>query len=740
MGMSFLAPIMLWGTLAASIPIALHFFFRSRYRRVPWAAMDFLLASIEQTSRRLRFQELLLLLVRVAFLLLLALALARPTLTRVASGVGDAVDAVVVIDTSASMDAREGAGTRLEQARAAASSLLDQLPLHSTVQVVTCSDRAATLGPRNPSDLEQTRELLQSIQVSHLATDLLPGVNEAAAILQRGQAPNKELYLFSDMQRLGWEQQGAALADRLREMSKQANIYLVRCGRRTPRNAGIIDILPQSGIPHVGERAGFAVLVRNHGTESVRNLTVSLSAEGRETERESQPVTEIAPGETRAIPLSARLTKSGLRVLTATLKQDDLEADNRFDRVLHVRDQVRVLVVDGASNPKKPERAASFYLLHGLRPVKETERTSYPIQPALVTPRQAAPALLADTDLCVLVNVALQPEGQGTTEHLSTAFLAALESFVREGHGLMVFGGDHVQPQAYNRLLHQQHHLLPARLLPTPSPGEKAVFRLDRDSAESPAFRLFREDDSFQSLSGVEVRQRLNLETGTEEGAAPLALLRYSDGQPAVLSRQVGSGEVLLVTTSADMSWSNWPLWHGTYVPFLDAALNHLLQGQTQQHNQTAGQPLRWYPAEQDATRAFALFDPEGRRQRLGPPELQQGRPVITTNLTPRAGVYRVAYADGPVSLEQRTRDGEPESVPFAVTADPRETENLETLSEQQLDERLGFRPVHLTAGDEPLPVSSSRLNREWTLWFLAGVVMLCVIELGLAWLCGRAR
>src|SRR5579859_7595414 len=76
--MSFLAPYMLGGLLACGIPIALHFFYRSRYRTVPWAAMKFLLASIEQTSRRLRFQELLLLAMRVTVLALLALALARP--------------------------------------------------------------------------------------------------------------------------------------------------------------------------------------------------------------------------------------------------------------------------------------------------------------------------------------------------------------------------------------------------------------------------------------------------------------------------------------------------------------------------------------------------------------------------------------------------------------------------------------------------------------------------------------
>src|SRR3954454_18928232 len=105
--MSFLAPYMLWGTLAAGIPIALHFFYRSRYKNVPWAAMKFLLTSIEQTSRRLRFQELLLLILRTAVLVLLALTLARPTFSGTGRG-SNAVDVVILLDTSMSMTAKSG--------------------------------------------------------------------------------------------------------------------------------------------------------------------------------------------------------------------------------------------------------------------------------------------------------------------------------------------------------------------------------------------------------------------------------------------------------------------------------------------------------------------------------------------------------------------------------------------------------------------------------------------------------
>src|SRR5439155_5333649 len=136
---------------------------------------SFLLASLEQTSRRIRFQELLLLLLRVAVLLLLAVALARPAaqLLPGAAG-GDAVDAVLLFDTSYSMDAREGTATRLDRAKAAARAVLDRLPSHSTAQVITCADRAEILGPGQPTDLAGARSIVDDLSVSQLATDLLP--------------------------------------------------------------------------------------------------------------------------------------------------------------------------------------------------------------------------------------------------------------------------------------------------------------------------------------------------------------------------------------------------------------------------------------------------------------------------------------------------------------------------------------------------------------------------------------
>jgi hypothetical protein len=736
--MSFLAPYMLWGAAAAGIPIALHFFFRSRYRRVPWAAMSFLLTSIEQTSRRLKFQELLLLVVRVLVLLLLALAFARPLLSSGdSSGPGDPVDAVLILDTSYSMEARDGAMTRLDRAKAAALDVLDHLPQLSSVYVIVSDDRAELMGPQPSTNIEQARRLIGDIRVSHRAGDLLPSVRLAEATLRQAHAPNKEVYLLSDMQKLGWEQQSDALIAQWKEVAKQASVTLVRCGNRTPRNATVVGITSQTGIPHTGERVGFAVLVRNTGKAPLSNLTVTLKVDETK-EEEPQGIARLEPGETRAVTLSGKLSKAGLQVISAAVKSDDLDADNRFDRVIHVRDKIRALIVDGRpAGEREPEKSSSFFLLTALLPVKPADRESYHVQPYQVTPRLAAPGLLTEKDLCILTNVAVEPEPGRDAESLSPDFLEALSGFVRKGRGLLIFAGENVSIPAYNRQLSRKQ-LLPAGLKKLAERPAKDPLFLDRKSITSESYWNFREDEFYKSLNDVQVWRSFEVDEpdrgADKSGEGAQVLMRFTNGKPAVLRRRVEAGEVLFVTTGADPGlgepgWTDWPI-HPTYLPFVDVTVNHLLHRQTQQYNFKAGDVLRWQPPERFAAKPFFVTYPDGHSEPLDPPKTEGGSPTLTVSDTSRAGVYHIKAVTG----EER----EGLEVPFAMVPDLRESADLESFTDRQLDEKLGIPVRHRIAGAGVL-TGEERLNREYTPWLLIAVLMLAVGEAVLAWFCGRA-
>jgi len=764
--MSFLTPYMLWGAVAAGIPIALHFFFRSRYRTVPWAAMKFLLTSIEQTSRRLRFQELLLLIARCLVLALLALALARPLSSVVrGGGRGDAVDAVFVFDVSYSMGASDGAVNRLDRAKAAALQVIDQLPAHSTVQIITCADRATVQGPRSPGNLDQARQLVQDLRLTSLASDIYPGIAKAQEVLRHGQATNKELYLFSDLQKLGWEQQAANVIAKLQEIHEKTTVFLVRCGdpARKIVNAAIVGITPQAGVPRPGERVGFAVLVRNTGFEEIKDLKISLAVDNDANKVETQIIDKLPPGETRAVTLAAQLGKPGLRVLIATIGHDDLPGDNRFDQVVLVRDRVNVLVIDGGINDREPEKSSSFFLVHALAPVKESDRAGHYLQPRILPPRLASPALLAKQDLCILVNVPLVTEKR-KADALPADFVEELEKFVRQGKGVIIYAGDHVVADAYNRILGQKHGLLPMALEGFVDFGgkDKETVKINRDSVGIPAYTIFKEDDYYKGLGDAIVWKVVKLgekQQPTANGSADPATnknkdavevaLRLSNGLPIVTTKKVDAGQVVFIATSADpgfkkdspdLTWTDWP-YHPVNVPFVQVTLSHLLQEQTQTHNLTAGETLRWRPGDK-TLRHYSLVNPDGTTTRLGAAELVEERPLVTSEGLPEAGVYRLTTTGTAAGKDETpgAKETAPATgVPWAVIPDLRDSDNLEAYTDAQLDQRLGFRPIHMTAGEGPGASGADRLNREWTTWLVIAVLILAAGEAVLAWWCGQA-
>jgi hypothetical protein len=729
--MSFLAPWMLLGGAAVSIPIALHFFYRARYRRLPWAAMTFLRQAIEQTSRRVRFQELILLLLRCGVLLLLALALARPTFSgATATGRGESIDAVFVFDTSFSMGAQDGERTRLERAKDAALAVIDNLPPNSTVQIFACADRAVPLGPVSPGNLDQARQIVQGIELTSLATDLLPGLGEAYAALDRGAGANKEVYIFGDMQKLGWDKQSAAIRAKCEEIRQRATLLLVRCGdpNRMLRNVAVTDITYPGSIPHTGTRMPFTVLVRNPGKEPVKNVSVTLEVDGKPLDVEAEVVEEIAPGQTFPVTLTARLDTAGPRVVTARVLADDIPGDNQLDRIIPVREQLRVLVVDGRPDHRDPKDSASHFLRNALLPVAANQLDDYFVRVTVVPADEAGPGLLGRCDVCFLLDVPSSSADHPGIPGLSESFVARLVEFVRDGGGLVIGCGESVVPARYNQVLGSGGaKLLPFDLEETAGATPEDPFKLAPDTADPASYLSRFRDEPFRTVTAdVDILKVVGMKSTNPAGRV---LLRLTDQRPFVVSKTIGEGEVIVVAGSLDMEWGNWPAKAGSYLSFVQFTLAHLTGKASRGTNRIAGEPLVWSPSENALS--FDLIRPDGRRVRLGPATGGAGeRLTVLAPDTPLAGVYKIV-AEG---------DDDAKAPRFAVAPDLRETENLDALSDGEIEQLLGFRPVFLQAGSGgEQAIATERSRREWTIWILLALFALAIGESVWAWFCGRA-
>src|SRR5262249_20640364 len=141
------------------------------------------------------------------------------------SGRGEAVDAILIIDTSYSMAAKETEKqSRFDRAKEAAVKVIDNLPPNSTVQVISCADKAHFVGPNTPTTLDQARHLINNLKISSRSTDFQAGFETAVTRFKDTGGGNKEVYLFSDMQRAGWERQSSALRAKCEEIKNQAGL------------------------------------------------------------------------------------------------------------------------------------------------------------------------------------------------------------------------------------------------------------------------------------------------------------------------------------------------------------------------------------------------------------------------------------------------------------------------------------------------------------------------------------
>ena len=722
---SFLAPGLLLGSLAVGVPIALHFLYKPRYRKQPWAAMTFLRVSLEQTSRRVKFREWILLALRCLVLLLLAFALARPVGSSVLGGRGEGVDAVLVFDTSYSMGAADGDKTRFERAKLAAKAVIDNLPGNSTAQVITVSDRADAVGPRSPGNMDEAARVVDGLTLTALSGDVLPGLQEAARALERTTGPNNEVYLFGDLQKSGYAPQAAAIRAEAQELKTKATLLLVRAAdpARAVVNVAVDSLAAPDGVPHTGSRLPVTVLVKNTGAGVARNLTVTLAVDGDDAEKESATVEELPPGQAVPVTLTAKLRTAGNRVLTARVLADDLPGDNRLDRVIAVRDAVRVLVIDGRPDPADPKRSASHFIANALVPVPPDRARDYHVQLTIVNAGDASAGLLGSHDMCVLCDVPAGPGG------LTQPFVTRLAGFVRDGGALLVGPGANVQAAAYNELLGSGG----TKLLPFDYDGvleasSESPKHFGPDSADAAGFLArFRDEPYHTATADAEITSGVGLKE-TPDPATRVAL-RFAGSTPAIASRRVGAGEVVQLAVPLDSTGGSWPAKAGSFLTFAQLLLGHFAERPADGSNRRAGTPLTWRDPPPAA--GYEFIAPSGTRAALGPATGGVGevRAVTSPDAT-QSGVYRMTPAgiDPPVGPE------------FAVTHDPRDGEDLAALSDAELGELLGFKPVLLaTSGSGAADYTTERSRREWTVWALLAVLAVAVVEAGWAWRCGRA-
>lgn len=724
LGFGFLNWAMLGWLAAASLPLLIHLWNRRQHREVPWAAAEFLLAALRKNARRLRLEQWLLLAVRTLLILLIVFAVAQPYMEQlglIAPNVGR-THKVIVVDGTFSMGFKPADRSRFQRAKQLATQIVEESPQGDAFSLVLLGKPPRVVVGTPAFEPNDFVEEIENLQLPHTAGDLPATLQRVQEIVERAEKDNPrltqtEVYFISDLGRATWvgEAEEETTADEFRNQAKRlselAALVLLDVGQPDAENLAVTDVRLMEPFVTTQEPVRFEVILRNFGRQDQIRRRTEFVVDGRAVAQED---VDLTAGEDVVLNFAHRFETPGDHVVECRLSGDLLDIDNHRWMSLAAKEQIDVLCVDGSPSGDALGGAAG-YLAVALAP-KESTFGGHVVRPQVVPETSLLEADLSSFDCIFLCNV-----GQFTRREAH-----ALESYLEGGGGLVCFLGDRVQIDSYNRHLHGEAEgespILPARLIEVVAENQYSLDPLDY---QHPIVQAFRGQQQAGLLT-TPVKRYVRLDV-SEDPDSSIALAT-SGGDPMIVQAPRDRGTVILVATSADVSWTAMPVWP-SYLPLVQELLAAAVRGQLNDRNTIAGSAIGASVRSNDPDRAVAVRLPDGDD--------------ATVRVKTSADGSNWTFADTQLSGVYSVSQGSPGKEPlnFAVNVDPVESDLTKLdVSELRTDIWPGVPFLHSTTWQdtEGQPMADAVRRGQFHRALLYAVLALLFAEIALATYMGR--
>jgi hypothetical protein len=472
------------GALIAS-PILIHLINRMRFKRIRWAAMEFLLKSQKRNRRRLIIEQLILLLLRILLVLLAGFLLAR----YLYSGVTDqgGTKHFVILDTGLSMTDHWNEEGKVVNAFGVAKEELVRVATearaaNSAQEMVVyrldnLNDPIFDKRLTTPS-IDELTETLAKQQPTALTLSPAAGLEEGAKYLKSQPQGQKVLHYFGDFRHNKWVSgpEGERTRKALEQLVQAGiNVNLMDAAHPVRSktnevaaghdNLAILDIRAESRVIAEGVPVEFVVTLANYGP-AARGTHLKIYVDGNEDFSGSKDTEKIPPNDvkqerfTLVLPKKKqaqdirpqdppdvremkRLAEKEFVHIAAEIEPEEavgLIADNYRDMVIEIRKTVPALVIDGNAGSEGTGPGGDVLhldvALHAVRGFDIERRT---------------------VDELDKINLDLYPSVflLNVRDIKSQAAVAKLADYVKRGGSLAYFLGPNTFVPFYNETLHR---------------------------------------------------------------------------------------------------------------------------------------------------------------------------------------------------------------------------------------------------------------------------------------------
>ncbi|MBI4607796.1 MAG: VWA domain-containing protein [Candidatus Rokubacteria bacterium] len=323
--MSFLTPLAFL-LFSLSVPLVLLYFLKVRRRELRVSSLllwEVVLRDREASAFFQRLQRDPLLILQLLALAALTVALARPAVTVLGSG---EQRVVVVLDTSASMQATDVQPSRFAAAQREALAMVGRLGQAAEVMVLEAGIQPRVVVPFT-RERDRVRAAITGLSPRDLPNRLGEAIRTARALT--AQDPRSEIHVFTD---------GAFPASLLAKEVDDPRVHWVGVGRRG-RNVGVTSFAVRKTYYGAFDYQAFLSVVNSSSEPLTFSFSLTL---------DDQPVAEKAltldPNVRRSVVVP--FSHQGGGVVRVRLDvTDDLATDNVAYAVIPAPSQIRVLYV-----------------------------------------------------------------------------------------------------------------------------------------------------------------------------------------------------------------------------------------------------------------------------------------------------------------------------------------------------------------------------------------------------------
>lgn len=582
------------------------------------------------------------------------------------------VAAVLLFDTSLSMQYRDQNQTRLEVAQAIATAHISHLPARSRLAVADTSSanpilfQADVAGALNRIGTLETKGV--SLPMNDRLRDALALQNEDQSRVlasesgvpekERHDAYLREIYLFTDFADSAWRHEESSLLKEQLSASPSVNVYLIDVGVLNPQNVAVASLKLAESTVALGNELNLQATIEGTGqseTEATVELFMEKESEAGKFVKQGQQSVKLRGNEAAVIQFM-------VPVLTGTVRQGEVRLANSdpmpFDDIQYFTVEVlpprEVLVVADA------QEDAEFWL-QALAPTSLVKRGKARYRTKFIqSDKLAAENLHPYAAVCLIDVVAPR-----------AAAWKSLSRYVEEGGGLAVILGTEVNPVSYDSLEAQE--FLPAELKGHNrfQPPEY----LDLQNVSHPMLKKFA-DWGAGPLTTSEISRYWNVRPADD--AAVIAAYTHPRRFPAMIERAHGRGRSVMFTTSVSRNgWSDLPTaadWQ--YLAFADQVMSYLTHQNQGTFNFNAGEPVIVDFGAENPIKHYLLRKPS--QQQL-PGDVPAGKSSAVIRDVDQIGQYRVLAADPDSKFERG----------FSLNPAPKE-HRLARVNPSELDELIG--------------------------------------------------